>query len=81
MQGIPKTYTQFNCNKREAREETRNKNKKWRKPIWYTLPVILSLVSKLEAFYFSDLKPDINIPLWLNVDMDYRLHSCLKGAK
>lgn len=50
-------------------------------PCGTALPVILSLVSKLEASNFFNLKPDTHIPPQLNVDIDNRSHSCLKGAK
>lgn len=57
----------------EAREETRNKTKtSGESPCGAALPVILSLVSKLEAFCFFNLKPDTHIPLQLYVDMDNR---------
>lgn len=77
------TFTlSINCNEGEAREETSNKNKmSGESPCGIALPVILSLLSKLEAFCFFSLKPDTHIPLQLNVDVNNRSHSCLKGAK
>lgn len=66
----------------EAGEETKNNNKiNGESPRGTTLPVILFLVSKLEASHFFNLKPDIYLSLQFYVDMDNRSHSCLKGAK
>lgn len=53
---------------REAREKTRNKTKTSKEsPCHMSLPVILSLVSELEASHFFHLKPDTHIPLQLTM--------------